>query len=103
MRSNLLALPSMRDRFIDASIVNLAHLLWTPVERLAEMTGVRSARVQQSLMDEVLISLPVLLRSFTQCRPLLDQWSGRYKYVFSSLNGSPAVGAWVEEGACSLI
>ena len=88
---------TVRNKFREAGIVKLGHLTRTSLERLAEVTGIRSTRVLQSLVDEVWQSLAQPLRTFDQSQCQADQWTKTKDYSFPILNKSPAVGEWREE------
>ncbi|XP_047187624.1 uncharacterized protein LOC118302095 [Scophthalmus maximus] len=93
---------TLRGRFVEACVVKLGHLMTASVERLAEISGIRSTRVLQNLVEEVLQSLSAPLRAHTQSRSLADQWTEGHNYVFPSLSVSPTVEGWSERSGLLL-
>ena len=88
---------TIQNKFREAGIGKLGHLTRTSLERLAEVTGIRSTRMLRSLVDEVWQSLPQPLQTFAQSQSQADQWTKTEEYQFPTLNVSPAVGEWREE------
>ena len=95
--TSVLTSTTVKEKFREAGIVKLGHLTRTSLERLAEVTGIRSTRVLRSLVDEVWQALPQALKTFAQNKSQADQWTRTKEYGFPILKVSPAVGEWREE------
>ncbi|KAJ3582744.1 hypothetical protein NHX12_000281 [Muraenolepis orangiensis] len=88
---------TLRNAFVEAGVVKLGHLAGSSTEELAEVTGIRSIRVLENLVDEVWQSLSPSHRTFALDADLADQWRKGHDYVFPALSVGPAVGEWREE------
>ncbi|KAJ3583936.1 hypothetical protein NHX12_015433 [Muraenolepis orangiensis] len=88
---------TLRNGFVEAGVVKLGHLTGISTEELAEVTGIRSIRVLENLVDEVWQSLSPSHRTFALDADLADQWKKGHEYVFPALSVGPAVGEWREE------
>lgn len=91
---------TLRSRLREAGCVKLGHLMkasHSSMDRLGEVTQIRSSRLLANMVKEVCASLPGHLRGIVEDRIMCEQWDDDYEYVFPSLNVVPAVGEWQDE------
>ena len=74
LSGTLFSSATLKNAFIEAGVVKLGHLTGVSTETLAEVTGIRSTRVLENLVDEVWQSLSPSHRTFALDADLADQW-----------------------------
>ena len=96
---------SLRSALREAGCVKLGQLLKateTSVELLGQMARIRSSRLLNRVVEEVVSSLPEPMQRFLEnCTPS-QHWDEEGEYRFPSLSVGPAVGEW-EEGEESFL
>lgn len=95
--SRLLHSAFLRARLLSAGCTKLGHLLHTSLETLGRKAGVKSTRVLQKLVTEVIGELDFNYRSFLDNPAIIDEWRSGCKYCFPSLTVRAAVGDWQEQ------
>ncbi|KAJ3599285.1 hypothetical protein NHX12_033248 [Muraenolepis orangiensis] len=97
LSGTLFSSATLRNAFVEAGVVKLGHLTGISTEKLAEVTGIRSIRVLENLVDEVWQSLSPSHRTFALDADLADQWRKGHDYVFPALSvgcGGMERGGW---------
>ena len=84
-------------KFVEAGITKLGHLTGTSVETLSNTINIRSSRVLQRIVEDIMQSLSPPERAFIEDPVRLETWKEENDYEFPSLTVSPAVGEWQEE------
>uniref|UniRef100_A0A669D6D2 Reverse transcriptase domain-containing protein n=1 Tax=Oreochromis niloticus TaxID=8128 RepID=A0A669D6D2_ORENI len=87
--STVFSSATIRTKFVEAGVVKLGHLTRMSMGALGGVTGIKSYRVLERIMEEVWQSLSPSLRDFAGDRVLADQWADDSEYVFPSLMVSP--------------
>ncbi|KAK2883356.1 hypothetical protein Q8A73_022289 [Channa argus] len=99
IRTQTLQSTSLRTSFREAGCTKVRHLMKMSrpsLTTLREATGIRSIRLLEQVMEEVLAALPKSLRVFVEQSALPDQWNDDCEYSFPSLLILPAAGEWQE-------
>ncbi|KAI4799908.1 hypothetical protein KUCAC02_016446, partial [Chaenocephalus aceratus] len=84
-------------KFVEAGITKLGHLKRTSVETLCHTINIKSSRVIQRVVEDIMQALSAPERAFIEDPARLDTWKEENDYEFPSLTVSPAVGEWQEE------
>ena len=100
IKSETLSSVTVRTTLREAGCVKLGHLLKCIKPNrdiLGPMTNIRSSRLRQRIVAEVLTSLPETLRGYLKNNNVVDQWIDDGGYIFPSFTVVSAVEDWEEE------